>query len=50
MVEYVDCWQETRNHSDVELVDIDDINYLPLLIMSYYIRCQFALVAWMNSK
>ena len=50
MDEYVDSWQEIGNHPNVELVDTDDINFLPLLIMSYYVHCQFALVNWMNSK
>ena len=45
---YVDSQQETSNLPDVELVDTNDINYLPLLIMSYYVDCQFALVDWIN--
>ena len=48
IVEYVDNRQEKGNHLDVELVDTDDINCLPLLIMSYYVCCQFVIVDWMN--
>jgi len=33
--EYIDSRQETGNLPDEELVDTDNINYLPLLIMSY---------------
>ncbi|KAG4924992.1 hypothetical protein JHK87_050532 [Glycine soja] len=29
MDEYVDSWQEIGNHPNVELVDTDDINFLP---------------------
>jgi len=50
MDEYVDGQQETGNLPDVEMVDIDDINCLPLLIMSYCIDCQFALINWMNTE
>jgi len=48
--ENIDNWQQTSNHPDVKLVDIDDINCMPFLIMSYYFHCQFSLVDWMNSK
>ena len=42
--------QEVGNLPDEELMDIDDIDCLPFLIMSYYFHCQFSLVDWMNSK
>ena len=36
--------QEVGNLPDEELMDIDDIDCLPLLIMSYYVNCQFPLL------
>ena len=44
--EYVDKRQETNNLPYMELVDTN----LPLLIVSYYVDCQFTLVNWMNTE
>ena len=50
MDEYVDSRQEIDNLPEVGLVDTDDLNCLPLLIMFYYVDCQFSLVDWMNTE
>ena len=39
MDKYIDNGQEICNLPNVELMDTEDIKWLPLLIMSYYDDC-----------
>jgi len=50
MDEYINSRQETSNLPTVKLVDTHEINCLPLLIMTYYVDCQFTLIDWMNTE